>query len=140
MASEVILLYDGLCGFCDGVVRFVLRHDRRGRIRFAALQNEFAKGVLSRHLELAGVDSLILVECDQAGSERVYARSAGALRVCHHLGGGWRALGALIVVPRFLRDWAYDVFARWRYRVFGRLDRCAVPDPAERARFIDPAP
>lgn len=137
MPEQPVLLYDGLCGFCDWTVQFVLRHDRRGSMRFATLQGEFARQVIARHRELAGVDSLILVEPDQAtGTERVFARSDGALRVARYLGGIWSLTQALYVIPRFLRDRAYDLFARHRYRVFGRYDACPVPSPEQRARFL----
>ncbi|HVX40697.1 MAG TPA: DCC1-like thiol-disulfide oxidoreductase family protein [Gemmatimonadaceae bacterium] len=131
-----ILLYDGLCGFCDGAVQFVLRRDRRGRIRFAALQGDFAAAVIARHPELAGVDSLVLVERAPGGGERVSVRSDGALRVARYLGGAWRATTLLRLVPRALRDWAYDTFARNRYRWFKRLEACRVPTAEERERFV----
>lgn len=138
MPEHPVLLYDGLCGFCDWTVQFVLRHDRRGAMQFATLQGEFARQVIARHPELAGVDSLVLVEQDRVtGEELVFARSTGALRVARYLGGGWRLAGAFYVIPRFLRDRAYDLFARYRYRVFGRYDTCPVPSTAHRARFLD---
>jgi len=136
--ASPVLLYDGLCGFCDRAVQFVLARDRRARLRFAPLQGSFARGVLARHPELAQVDSLVLVEPDAAaGGERVFVRTDGALRVARHLGGAWRAAALLRVVPRPLRDLAYDAFARVRYRVFGRHERCPVPLPEQRARFLE---
>lgn len=138
MPDGPVLLYDGLCGFCDGTVQFILRHDRRGTMRFATLQGEFARQVVERHPELAGVDSLVLVERDgSSGGERVFVRSTGALRVARYLGGAWNLARALAIVPRFLRDGVYDGFARIRYRVFGRYDSCPIPTPEQRARFID---
>ena len=132
-----VLLYDGLCGFCDHAVKFVLARDRHARLRFAPLQGEFARGVLSRHPELAQVDSLILVERDaRTGEERTFVRSDGALRVAQHLGGPWRLALLLRAVPRGLRDLAYDAFARVRYRLFGRHDACRLPAPEQRARFL----
>jgi predicted DCC family thiol-disulfide oxidoreductase YuxK len=132
-----VLLYDGLCGFCDGTVQFILRHDRRGTLKFATLQGDFARDVITRHPELAGVDSLVLVERDSSGTEHVHVRSDGALRVARYLGGAWHLARAAAIVPRFIRDWTYDGFARIRYRVFGRYDACPIPSPEQRARFID---
>ena len=138
MSDGPVLLYDGLCGFCDGTVQFILRHDRRGTLRFATLQGDFARGVIDRHPELEGVDSLVLVERDPAsGTEKVHVRSAGALGVARYLGGAWHLARATAIVPRFIRDAAYDGFARIRYRVFGRYDSCPIPSPEQRARFID---
>jgi len=136
--NSPVLLYDGLCGFCDGTVQFILRHDRRGTLRFATLQGEYARGVIARHPELEGVDSLVLVEVDPAsGRETVSFRSNGALRVARYLGGPWHLARATAIVPRVIRDLAYDGFARIRYRVFGRYDSCPIPSPEQRARFIE---
>lgn len=134
--SAPILLYDGLCGFCDGVVQFVLEHDRRGVVRFATLQGAFARDLIERHPELRGVDSLILVEEPHTPNERVLVRSEGALRVAHFLGGWWGATRVLRIIPRVVRDGAYDAFARVRYRLFGRYNACPIPAPAQRARFL----
>jgi len=137
MIDRPVLLYDGLCGFCDGTVQFLLRHDRRGTLRFSTLQGDFARAVIARHPEVAGVDSLVLVEPDGVSGETVYVRSEGALRVARYLGGAWHLTRIVAIVPRVLRDWAYDAFARVRYRVFGRYDSCPIPTPEQRARFID---
>lgn len=138
MRDGPVLLYDGLCGFCDGTVQFILRHDRRGTLRFATLQGDYARDVTARHPELVGVDSLVFVEPNAAtGREKVYVRSDGALHVARYLGGAWHLARVVAIVPRFLRDWAYDAFARIRYRVFARYDSCPIPTPEQRARFID---
>ena len=137
LADHPVLLYDGLCGFCNSTVQFVLRHDRRGVLRLATLQGDLARSVLSRHPELAGVDSLILIERTAEDGERLYARSRGALRVARHLGGAWHLTRILAIVPRFIRDWGYDLFARHRYRLFGRYDACPVPNAEQRSRFIE---
>ena len=79
MNPSAVLLYDGVCGFCNGMVQFVLPRDRTGRLRFAPLQGDFARDVLTRHPELAGVDSLILVEADDTDRERVSVRSESVL-------------------------------------------------------------
>ena len=138
MSDSPVLLYDGLCGFCDGTVQFILRHDRRGTLRFATLQGDYARALMSRHPELANVDSIVLVEPDPSrGTEHVYTRSTGALRLARYLGGAWHLARVVRIVPRFIRDGAYDAFARIRYRVFGRYDSCPIPTPEQRARFID---
>ena len=134
-AGHPILLYDGVCGFCDRTVQFVLARDRRGVMRFAPLQGEFAAGVLARHPELRSVDSLILVEFTEAG-EQVSVRSTAALRIAEYVGGGWQWARMLLLIPRRLRDAVYDLFARYRYRLFGRFDACPLPPPDVRARFL----
>jgi len=134
-----ILLYDGVCGFCDRTVQFVLNRDPGGVMRFATLQGAFSAGIIDRFPELRSADSLVLVEYDAPGRvARVLLRSDAALQIGIYLGG---AIGVLSrigrVVPRFLRDAAYDLFARHRYRLFGRYDHCPLPPPTVRNRFID---
>ena len=106
-------------------------------MRFAALQGDFGRSVLARHPQLRGIDSLVVVEPAAAGRpERILTRSDGALRIASYLGGAWRLLAVLRIIPRPLRDVLYDAFARVRYRLFGRLDVCAVPPPEFRGRFV----
>jgi predicted DCC family thiol-disulfide oxidoreductase YuxK len=136
-SEPAILLYDGTCGFCDGAVKFILRVDRRGEMRFAALDSDFGAAVVERHPALATVDSIVYVEDPNGLGERVSVRSDAALRVATYLGGPWRALGVVAgLIPAPARDWLYDRFASIRYRVFGRVDSCALPAPGVRARFI----
>jgi predicted DCC family thiol-disulfide oxidoreductase YuxK len=135
----LVLLYDGLCGFCDRVVQFVLARDRDGSMKFAPLQGAFALAVLSRHPEMQNVDSLVLVR-GSPGSESVTAKSVAVIEILRYLGGVWTVVAALMrVVPRFIGDAAYTAFAGVRYRVFGRHDACPIPSPEQRARFIDSA-
>jgi predicted DCC family thiol-disulfide oxidoreductase YuxK len=133
-----VLLYDGTCGFCAGSVRFLLRHDRRGTLRFASLQGAYGAGVRSRHPELAGIDSMVWVEPAAAGdAERVSVRSAAALRIARYLGGIWSVALAAAIVPRGWLDRAYDLMARHRHQLPGASDTCLVPAPEVRARFLD---
>jgi predicted DCC family thiol-disulfide oxidoreductase YuxK len=132
-----VLLYDGVCGFCNGVVRTILRFDRPGTLRFAALDSDFAKAVIDRHPTLAEVDTMVFVENPGQPQEIVSVRSAAALRVARYLGGPWKVLLVARLIPARLSDWLYDRFAGIRYRVFGQYDSCPVPAPDVRARFLD---
>jgi predicted DCC family thiol-disulfide oxidoreductase YuxK len=136
----VIVLYDGVCGLCSRIVSFLLPRDRHRRIRFAALQGQVAATILGRH-GVAPVEgdpqSIVLVEFPDTPSERLYFRSSAALRILRTLPGVWPVLAALLVLPRFVRDWGYDRVANNRYRIFGRLDACTLPSPENRSRFLD---
>jgi len=131
-----VLLYDGVCGFCNKTVQTVIGLDREGSMRFAALQSDYGLRVVGRHPELRGVDSVVFVE-QTAGGERVHVRSDAALKVASYLGGFWKLFLAAKVLPRPLRDYFYDLFARNRYRVFGKYDTCMLPPPEVRSRFLD---
>jgi predicted DCC family thiol-disulfide oxidoreductase YuxK len=134
--GQPVLLYDGLCGFCDRTVQFILARDPGGPMHFAPLQGEYARQVLKEHPSLRDIDSLILVEA-VAEPHTPLVRSDAILAIADYLGWPWRGAAVLRIVPRALRDWAYDRFARHRYRLFGRYDACPIPSPDVRARFID---
>ena len=131
-----MLLYDGVCGFCNKTVQMILDRDRRGEMRFAALQSDYGRAVVARHPGLAGVDSVVYVE-RAGGAERVYVRSDAALRVAAYLGGAWKLFLAARVIPAPVRDFFYDLVARYRYQLFGKYDACMLPPPAVRSRFLD---
>lgn len=131
--NQPVILFDGVCNLCAWSVQFIIRRDPRGRFRFAALQSPAGRRLLAeRGADMRGLDSVVLVE-----GSRWYARSDAALRIARHLRGGWPLLALLRVVPRPLRDWAYDVIARNRYRWFGRQEACMLPTPALRERFLE---
>ena len=136
--DEPIILYDGVCGLCNRLNRFVLARDPSGRFRFAPLQGRLAGELLARHGRDPGdLDTLYLVLGHGRPDERLLGKSDAALWVLRELGGGWRAAGPLRVLPRWLRDLGYDAVARTRYRLFGRYDSCPLPAPEHRGRFLD---
>jgi predicted DCC family thiol-disulfide oxidoreductase YuxK len=134
--AERIVLFDGVCGFCDRSVRWLLARDGRRRLRFAPLQGETAAALRARHAEIPeGVGTIVYVE-RAGGGERVYLRSEALFRIARELDGPWRRLAWLAVLPRALTDLVYAPVVRWRYRLFGRLDACRLPTPEERDRFL----
>lgn len=132
------MLYDGLCGFCDGTVQFILDRDRKRTLRFAPLQGDFAREFFARHPEFRTIDSIVLVQPATAiDGEFVSIYSDAIVLLSKYVGGFWNVLGvALQIVPRFLRDWGYRTFAKFRYRVFGRRAACRIPTDDERVRFL----
>jgi predicted DCC family thiol-disulfide oxidoreductase YuxK len=136
--SKAIFLYDGVCGLCNRGVQFILRHDAKGDFRFASLQSGFAQRMLARHrLNAADLDTVYVV-VDRDGGDTLLARSDAVLFVMREIGGIWRAGAAVLGwLPRWVRDWAYGLVVRNRYRVFGKYETCPVPSESVRARFLD---
>ena len=134
-----IVLFDGVCNFCDSSVNFVIRHDRAGYFKFAPLQsdegiklaNEFGIGRNEAVGEGVPIDSVILLE-----NGKVFTHSRATLEIARKLGLPWSLVYAFIVVPPGIRDYFYKLFARYRYRLFGRKDLCMLPTPDVRARFL----
>ncbi len=132
---QPLLLFDGVCNLCNGAVNFVIDHDRDGRVAFAPLQSPLGAQVAAAAGVAPGaMSTMILVDGGEA-----HVRSDAALRLARYLGFPWSLLRALRLVPRPLRDAAYGIVARHRYRWFGRSDTCRVPTPEIRARFVDGA-
>nr|WP_187344452.1 DCC1-like thiol-disulfide oxidoreductase family protein [Aldersonia kunmingensis] len=137
--SSSVLLYDGVCGICNSAVRTILRYDRDGTLRFAALDSGFALETISRHPELEGLDSAVYVRNAGQPNETVYSQSAALLQIAAYLGGWWRLALAAYVIPPAVRNWLYKQFAAVRYRVGGRHDSCPIPTAEVRNRFLDTA-
>lgn len=138
-ANDPVLLYDGVCGVCNNAVRTILRFDRRGTLRFAALDSDFAREVIDRHPQLQDVDSVVYVQNPGQPDERVTVQSAALMQVADYLGGYWKLTLAARAIPAALRDWLYDRFAAFRYHVGGQYDSCPIPPPEVRGRFLDGA-
>jgi predicted DCC family thiol-disulfide oxidoreductase YuxK len=128
-----IVLFDGVCNFCNGSVNFIIEHDRAGYFKFSPLQSDIGQQMLDTHgIDRNETDSVVLIE-----DERAYTHSTAALRIARRLEGIWSWSYAFIIVPRPIRDFLYTTFAKYRYRLFGRQDACMMPTPATRARFLD---
>lgn len=140
---SAVVLFDGVCNFCDASVSFVIEHDRDGYFKFAPLQSETGKALAAEHGltpatatpepddKRVAIDSLILIE-----NGRAYTHSTGALRIARRLGAPWSWLHFFVVVPAPMRDFAYRLFAKYRYKMFGRKDECMLPSPEVKARFL----
>lgn len=126
-----IILFDGECNFCDSSVQFIIKNDSKGIFHFASLQSDTGQELLKKHDVPSDIDSMILIEGD-----KVYYKSAAALRICRHLKGAWKLLYALLIVPRPIRNIVYDFIAKNRYKWFGKKESCMLPSPSVRARFI----
>ncbi len=126
-----IVLFDGVCNFCNGAVNFIIRHDADKKFKFTPLQSEAGQELRAKFNIGEDVDSIILIEDDNA-----YMHSTAGLRVARGLGGIWSLGYAFIIVPPFIRDWAYKLFAKYRYRLFGRQDACMLPTPDLKERFL----
>src|SRR5258705_6651142 len=139
IVTNPIVLYDGVCGLCNRLVQFLLRHDKHDRLRFASLQSAFAAKVLGRHgIDPGDLDTVHVVENYEQAGEQVLNRSDAILRAGHELGGIWTVAATIgKILPRALRDLTYRFVARNRYRVFGKYDTCMLPEPQHRGKFLD---
>ncbi len=131
--SAPLILFDGVCNFCSSWVRFLIRRDPHKRLRFAPLQSPAGQETLRRlGLRADGLTTMVLVEGD-----RHYIKSSAALRIARRMGGLWPLLFPFILIPAPIRDFFYDLFARNRYRWFGRQSTCMVPTPDVKDRFLE---
>lgn len=128
-----LVLFDGVCNFCNGSVNFIIKRDPRAIFRFAALQSEAGRKMLEEcGVSPDGIESVVLIE-----DGRLFEASTASLRIAKRLGAPWSWTYALILIPKFVRDGLYKLFARNRYRLFGQKDACMMPTAEVRARFLD---
>jgi len=128
-----VLLFDGVCNLCNGLVQWVIERDRKGEFRFAALQSAAGRALLERHgLPTDDYDTFVMVD-----GEEYHTKSTAALEVLRRLGLPYSLSYPAILVPRLLRDRVYDVVADRRYGWFGRRESCMRPTPELEARFLE---
>lgn len=134
--TRPVVLFDGDCAFCNATVRWTLKRDPLARLRFAPLAADAARRAVALADPDLDFDSLpdAIVLVDRTG---VHTASTAVLRMARHLSLPWPALTIALIVPRPLRDAVYQVFARNRYRWFGRADACEIPPPGLAARMLD---
>ena len=135
MPSQTIILFDGVCNFCNTAVNFVIKRDKKSVLKFAPLQSEFAKRIfINHHLPPEDFHTFLFIE-----NNKIYTKSTAALKVCKYLKGLWSLLYGLIIVPEFIRNGIYNWIAKNRYQWFGKKEVCMIPSADVRSRFLNDA-
>lgn len=129
---RAIILFDGVCNFCCASVQFIIARDPQGHFKFASQQSSQGKALLAAAGLPDSMDTFVLVENGVA-----FTRSTAALKVAARLTFPWPLCSVGWLLPAFLRDAAYRIIARNRYRWFGQKESCWVPTPEIRARFVE---
>lgn len=128
-----LILFDGVCNFCNYWVTFAIKRDRKNKLKFAPLQGETAKQLLPQfHIDPSSLSSVIFID-----NGKVYTQSSAAIQICKHLDGGWKLFYGLIIIPKFFRDFLYNIIARNRYKWFGKKESCLIPTAELKERFLD---
>ena len=132
MNDQPIILFDGVCNFCNSAVNFVIKRDKKGHLFFTPLQSSAGQQLLQQYdLPLTEMNSFVFIDKGKA-----YTRSTASLKVCRYLSGLWPLCYGFIIVPAFIRNGIYDWISRNRYKWFGVREQCMIPTPEVKARFL----
>jgi predicted DCC family thiol-disulfide oxidoreductase YuxK len=132
MEDHPVILFDGVCNFCNGAVNTIIKNDKDRIFRFAALQSEAGLQLLKKYnYSTTDLDSFVLIE-----SGKAYKKTNAALRIYPRLGMGWKLLNLLWILPEGVRDIGYNIIAKNRYRWFGKKESCMIPTPEVRSLFL----
>ncbi len=132
MLDKQVILFDGVCNFCNNAVNFVIKRDKQAAIMFTPLQSDTGKELAKQYgIPVDNLQSFIFIEKGKA-----FNRSTAALKVCKYLKAAWPFCYVFIIVPAFIRDGIYNWIAKNRYKWFGQKNECMIPTPDVRARFL----
>ena len=132
MQLHGIVLFDGICNLCNGLVRFIIKRDNASYFLFGSLQSDVAKELLNGYkLNSEIAETVVLIEND-----KVYTSSTAVLRILKKM-PYFQLLYVFILIPEFIRNPVYKFIAKHRYRVFGKQDSCMIPHPGISNRFIN---
>ncbi len=130
--NSYIILFDGICNFCNYWVDFIIKRDKDKTLKFATLQSDAGKKIANQFMiENKNIDSIIFIK-----GRNYFARSDAVLEIAKELKSVWKILYLLKVIPRHLRNFIYDLIAKYRYAIFGKRNSCRVPSSEEISRFI----
>ena len=131
--TKPVVLFDGVCNYCNTMINFIIRQDKQKKYLFATLQSAFGQKLLQQfHLPTHSFDSFLILD-----KGKLYSKSTAALRIYNQLPWYWKWTQLFWVFPKFLRDAVYNVIARNRYKWFGKRNECMVPRPELKERFLD---
>lgn len=131
--NEGLVLFDGVCNFCNYWVQFAIKRNKKKNLRFGSLQGNTAQEILPRYqIDPSILKSVVFIENNTA-----YQSSTAVLKICKHLDGGWKLLSLFLIIPSFLRDPVYNWIGKNRYKWFGKKESCMIPTAEQRALFVD---
>ena len=125
---DQVIIFDGVCGLCNKSVDILIKIDKEKIFKYTSLQGEYVKTL---DLE-PDIDSIIFYE-----DGTVYYKSTAILKIFKSLGGLWKITVVFFLIPRVIRDFIYDIIAKYRYKVFGKMESCRMPKESEVDLFID---
>lgn len=125
--KERIIIFDGICGFCNKSLDVLIKIDEEKQFKYTSLQGEYIK-----HLEVEeGIESIVFYE-----EGKLYYKSTAILKILRSLGGVWIMVNIFYLIPKSIRDFIYDFIAKYRYNIFGKMETCRMPNRGEEALFI----
>lgn len=130
-----IILFDGYCNFCDGFITFVLKNEssKSKCLFFCALSTNTGLKILNKRLKnKLEKDSIYYIN----KSGEVYSESDAIFKIINHLKIPYKILLIFKFFPKFLRDYFYRLFAKNRYKIFGKKNSCNIPSMENRARYL----
>jgi predicted DCC family thiol-disulfide oxidoreductase YuxK len=122
-----------VCNLCNCAVKCIIRIDKKERIRFAPIQSVPGQSLLKK----SSIDSNVIDSVVYLSGGRVFLKSSAVLHLLKDIGGAWKILFGFIIIPRFIRDFFYDLIAKSRYRVFGKRESCMLPSDEIKRRFLE---
>ncbi|MNK92302.1 hypothetical protein D3C87_1124220 [compost metagenome] len=131
MFNKPIIFFDGVCNLCNASVQFVIAHDKKDQFSFSAIQGELAKEVLPKFKVDPGELNTVMLLAEG----KLYTKSSAALQIAKKLSGAWPLLYGFIIIPKFIRDWVYNIIAKNRYKWWGKEESCWVPTPRLKSKF-----
>ncbi|GGD10717.1 thiol-disulfide oxidoreductase DCC family protein [Hyunsoonleella pacifica] len=132
--DKKLILFDGVCNLCNSSVQYVIKHDKKQRFMFTALQSETGKKIIDHfNIDTRKVDSIILYTPEKG----ITYKSTAALKVAAQLGFPTNILSIFLIIPSFISNWVYDVIAKNRYKWYGKKDACMIPTPELKSKFLD---
>ena len=132
MKTGSIIIFDGVCNFCNGAINFIIKYDAEKKFTFTPMQTELAKSLMEKHeITNVGVDTFLLIKNNEC-----YIWTNAAFEISKDLSGYWHLSNILKIIPRPVRDFFYRMFARNRYKLFGKQNVCMSPTADIEDRFV----
>ncbi|MCF6347729.1 MAG: thiol-disulfide oxidoreductase DCC family protein [Flavobacteriaceae bacterium] len=133
LENRSIILFDGVCNLCNNSVQFIIKRDKKQRFLYASLQSDAAQSILLQfQLKNSDFDSIILIE-----NEKIYQKTTAILKIIKQLNGIWKLGYVFIIIPKFIRDFIYNIIAKNRYKWFGKREVCMIPTKELKMRFLE---
>lgn len=132
--NKKLILFDGVCNLCNSSVQHVIKHDKKNKFLFSALQSDIGQEIIKAHqIDISKIDSILLYTPEKG----IVYKSTAALKIAYHLGFPNSIMSVFFIIPPFIRNWVYDYIAKNRYKWYGKKESCMIPTPELKSKFLE---
>ena len=132
LKNNVIVIYDGICGFCNKTIQIILNNRPSKKLKFVSFQSKTGKQILKKLNIKENMESIMIIE-----NSTFLIKANAVFILLKYIKSPLKNLYYFKLVPSIITNFVYDIIAKNRYSLLGKGNMCRVLTNEEKDFFLD---